>query len=411
MKKKAERRRTLSSLLVFLLLFLLCACSKGSHSGTLVTPTIPATPSLSTPLPTPSSTPTMTAAPSAAQTLLAQMSIEEKVAQLFLVEPEPLLNEAWGLTNYEGQEFLCPVGGVILSGSNIKTPEQCADLIQDLQEASKIPLFIAVDEEGGSVARIGNNSAMGTTAFPPMKNIQTVDKAYQVGKTIGSEIQQFGFNLDMAPVADVSSHPGSSVMNGRSFGSDPQKVAELVAAAVRGFRESGMLCTLKHYPGHGNTATDSHYGYTVLDKTLEEWRAVEKPPFQAGIDAGAHFVMLGHLSMPKITGNDLPATLSPQLVRILREELNYKGLIITDSMQMGAITSKYSSGEAAVLAVEAGADVILMPDNLRDAQQGILEAIRSGRLTEERIDKSVLGILELKYASGIISQNEKRTYS
>ncbi len=372
------------------------ASTQGSTSGMAsATDTQPPTQLGTTQMPTQT--------PSPAQELLAQMSLEEKVSQLFIVEVEALLNENWGIDTYSGQKFLYPVGGVILFAGNIKNPRQCTDFLAGLQGASSIPLFTAVDEEGGYVARIGNNPNMGTTAFPPMKEILTEDNAYNVGSTIGREIRQLGFNLDLAPVADVTSNPEVNVMKGRSFGSDPQQVAKLVSAAVRGFRDSGMLCTLKHFPGHGNTGTDSHDGYTVLNRTLEQLRQVEFPPFKAGIAAGANFVMLGHLSMPQLTGNSLPATLSPELVRLLREEVGYEGLIMTDSLQMGAIVQKYSSGEAAVMALEAGADVILMPEKLPDAVQGVLAAVQSGRLTEQRIHDSVRKILELKYESGIIS--------
>lgn len=256
------------------------------------------------------------------------------------------------------------------------------------------------------MARIGKNSAMGTTSFPSMSDIGStgdVSKAYEVGSTIGTEIAQFGFNLDFAPVADVNSNPNNTVIGDRSFGSDPEAVAEMVASAVQGFRDSGMLCTLKHFPGHGDTATDSHYGYTEVQKTLQELRSVEFLPFHAGIDAGADFVMMGHISVPEVTGDDTSASLSATMIEILRDELNFQGLIITDSMVMNAITDRYSAGEAAVLAVQAGVDVILEPSSLTGAVQGILSAVEDGTISEERIQESVLKILEVKIRNGIIA--------
>lgn len=344
-----------------------------------------------------------------AQEILDSMTLAEQVYQMFIVTPEtltgvPTVTQAGATTKAALQTH--PVGGLVYFAANIVTPEQCTTMISNTQSYSKIGLFIAVDEEGGRVARIGNNSAMGTTSFPSMSDIGStgdVSKAYEVGSTIGTEIAQFGFNLDFAPVADVNSNPNNTVIGDRSFGSDPEAVAEMVASAVQGFRDSGMLCTLKHFPGHGDTDTDSHYGYTEVLKTLQELRSVEFLPFQAGIDAGADFVMMGHISVPEVTGDDTPASLSATMIDILRDELGFQGLIITDSMVMNAITDRYSAGEAAVLAVQAGVDVILEPSSLTGAVQGILSAVENGTISEDRIQESVLKILEVKIRNGIIA--------
>ncbi len=340
--------------------------------------------------------------PTPAEKLLSEMSLEDKVAQLFIVDPE-LLEENGKTTSYSGNPLKYNVGGVILFAKNIETREQCSTLIKSLQNASKLPLFVSVDEEGGKVARLGNNPDMETTKFPNMADIKTQDEAYNVGKVIGSEIKELGFNLDFAPVADVNSNPHNPIIGVRSFGSDPQHVATQVAAAVNGFHSSGMLCTLKHFPGHGDTKTDSHLGYTQEDKTLEQLYQTEFVPFKAGISAGADFVMVGHISVPEVTGNDLPATLSPKMIGILRNELNFDGLIITDALKMGAISDRFTSGEAAVMSLQAGTDVLLRPEDLDSAIRGVVDAVKNGTLTEERINQSVLRILEKKIASGIIS--------
>ncbi len=344
-----------------------------------------------------------------AREILASMTLEEQVYQMFIVTPETLtgastVTQAGATTKAALQAH--PVGGLVYFAANILTPEQCTTMISNTQSYSEIGLFIAVDEEGGRVARIGSNSAMGTTSFSSMSTIGStgdVSKAYEVGSTIGTEIAQFGFNLDFAPVADVNSNPNNTVIGDRAFGSDPELVAEMVASAVQGFRDSGMLCTLKHFPGHGDTDTDSHYGYTEVLKTLQELRSVEFLPFQAGIDAGADFVMMGHISVPEVTGDDTPASLSATMIGILRDELNFQGLIITDSMVMSAITDRYTSAQAAVLAVQAGVDVILEPSSLTGAVQGILSAVEEGTISEERIQESVVKILEVKLRSGIIA--------
>ena len=203
--------------------------------------------------------------------------------------------------------------------------------------------------------------------------------------------------------ADVFTNPNNQALALRSFGNDPQLVASMVSACVKGMRSGGVLCTLKHFPGHGSTAEDSHNGSAVISKTMEELQACDLIPFKAGIEAGAQFVMVGHLSIPAVIGNSNPATLSSEIVTdLLKNKLDFKGIIITDSMQMKAITDHYSSSEAAVLAILAGNDMILMPENLTEAVEGIEKAIADGVLTEDRINESVLKILTLKISNKII---------
>ena len=224
-----------------------------------------------------------------AKNMMEHMSLEEKIYQLFVITPEQLTGVSTvtmaGDTTRATLEAQ-PVGGIVFFAPNLLNREQTITMIQNMQSYSKTGLFIAVDEEGGSVMRLGNNSEMGITAFPSMESIgdtEDVSQAYQVGNTIGSEISQLGFNLDFAPVADVNSNPNNTVIGSRAFGTDPEKVAEMVAACVKGFRDSGMVCTLKHFPGHGDTEEDSHYGEAKSWKTLDELRTCELRPFQAGI--------------------------------------------------------------------------------------------------------------------------------
>ncbi|MCC8129010.1 MAG: hypothetical protein LIO51_03620 [Clostridiales bacterium] len=348
----------------------------------------------------------------AAQVLLDGMTLHEKVCQLFIVTPEELTGisgtaTVGGATTQAAlQDY--PVGGIVYFAGNILTQDQCTAMIESTQSYSELGLFIAVDEEGGTVARIGRNSAMGTTSFPNMATVgaQGTGAAYNVGLTIGSEITQFGFNLDFAPVADVNTNPDNPVIGSRAFSSDAAEAAELVASAVQGFRDGGILCCLKHFPGHGDTATDSHYGLAETAKTLDELRETEFLPFQAGIDAGAELVMVGHISTPNITGNSVPASLSSYMVTdILRGELGFDGLVVTDSLSMEAITDQYGSGEAAVLAVQAGVDLLLMPEDLSAAVSALEGAVGDGTLTESRIDESVLRILTVKLECDIIDIN------
>lgn len=345
----------------------------------------------------------------AARKILEDMTLEEKIYQLFIVTQEQITGVGTVIQSGDASRTAIethPVGGIIYFAANVISREQTAEMIRNIQSYSKLGLFIAVDEEGGSVARIGSNSAMGTTAFPAMGTIGASgqqEQAYHVGRTIGSEILELGFNLDFAPVADVFSNPSNTVIGNRAFSSDPQTAADMVAACAEGFSDSGMLCTLKHFPGHGDTGADSHYGAVEITKTLEELKECEFLPFQAGIDAGAPFVMVGHITAPNVTEVDLPATLSHEIVTgLLKDMLGFEGLVITDSMAMQAITDNYTSGEAAVMALQAGVDIILMPQNLTDAVSSISGAVASGELTEARIDESVLKILETKIEAGII---------
>lgn len=282
--------------------------------------------------------------------------------------------------------------------------EMVAGQQQYSMERIGLPLFISVDEEGGKVARVANDSPISVEHFPYMPEIgaaeDAVARAQEVGDGIGSYLHELGFNLDFAPVADVLTNPENTVVKERSFSSDPEKTAELAAAVASRLERQGVYSCLKHFPGHGATAADSHKGYAYIDKTLEELRAAELIPFQRGIEAGASFVMVGHISVPKVTGDDTPATLSKTMIDILRNELQFDGIVITDAMNMGAITNDYSSGEAAVKAIEAGVDIILMPADFKAAYAGILDAVKTGKISEERIDASVRRIITIKRSGG-----------
>lgn len=342
----------------------------------------------------------------AVQSIMDTMTLEEKIYQLFVVTPEALtgsevVTEAEDRLADDLQHF--PVGGIVLFGQNLQTREQTTALISAHQSFSRIPLFVAVDEEGGTVSRLGGNPNMDVTSFPPMGEIGERNSAYHVGLTLGSELSALGFNLDFAPVADINSNPKNPVIGDRAFGHDAETVSGLLEACVLGFRESGLMCTLKHFPGHGDTAEDSHLGYAKSDATLDSLRSRELLPFSSGIAAGAPVIMVGHISLPNITGDNTPASLSPVLVTdLLRTELGFTGLIITDAMNMGAIAENHSSGDAAVLAILAGCDLILMPEDLSQAAKALQDAVESGVIPAARIDDSVRRILATKLAYGIL---------
>ena len=402
------KNRKLAAVLIILAIVLLLCFSCGTERPVppAASPEITAAPE---PVPTPAQKSEEELISEAAEALLASMTPEERLYQLFVVLPDELPGVSDVTVSDESVRAAiekCPVGGIIYSSPSLISRQQTADMISGIQSYSRLGLFITLDEEGGSVARLGNNPDMGTTAFPAMTEIgDTGDtqNAYNVGLTVGREIKELGFNLDFAPVADVNSNPQNTVIGSRAFGTEPDTVAAMVRACVEGFSDSGALCTLKHFPGHGDTYADSHYGEAEIKKTLAELYECELIPFRAGIDAGADLVMIGHISLPNATDDGLPATLSHEIVtELLRDELGFEGIVITDAMGMKAISDRFSSGEAAVMAIKAGCDMILSPEDLTDAVSGLSDALSSGGISQSRIDESVLRILKLKLQSGII---------
>lgn len=339
------------------------------------------------------------------QAQISEMSLEKKIYQLFFVTPESLtgvdmVTQAGDATKAALEQY--PVGGIIYFSQNIEDETQITTMTSNSQSYSKIPLFIGVDEEGGSlVARIANNPNFQVPTFPDMKEIGASGdpyKAYEVGSSIGSYLKKYGFNMDFAPDADVLINPENTAIGSRSFGSDPQLVSQMVAEEVKGLEEQNVTAVLKHFPGHGSTAEDSHNGAAVVNRSLEELRSAEFLPFEAGIQAGADVVMVGHLQVPQIIPDDTPASLSSVMITdILRNELGFDGLVITDSLSMGAVTEYYTPAEAAVMCIQAGGDMLLIPEDFHQAYQGVLDAVNNQTLSEERINESLTRILRVKY--------------
>lgn len=346
----------------------------------------------------------------AVEAKLTTMTLREKVGQLFWVRPETLdfsLNpEKKTLTQTMRQNLeQYPVGGIAVFKKNIQDENQLSALIADFQSASKIPMIVAVDEEGGAVARLANHEAFSLPKYTSARDIGKTgdpEQARQMGRTIGGYLRFYGFNLDFAPVADVDSNPANPVIGRRAYSADAQQTAQMVAAAVEGFHEAGMLCTVKHFPGHGDTGQDSHYGTATSYKTWEEMKAMEMLPFEAGIAAGADVVMTAHITTPNATTDGLPASLSYTMItERLRGELGFQGVIVTDSLGMYAIKNHFTPAESAVAALRAGVDVLLMPSDLRAAFDGVVQAVEDGTLSEERLNESVRRILTLKQKAGL----------
>lgn len=290
------------------------------------------------------------------------------------------------------------IGGVILFAENLDTKEQTQQLTADLQKAADYGLLIGIDEEGGLVSRL-KKSNIAHESFPAAAEIE--DAAY-AGRTIGTELAELGINVDFAPVADVNTNPDNPVIGTRAFSSDPQAAAGKVAEFITAIEETGVSACAKHFPGHGDTAMDSHLGETYVEYAMERLRSVEFVPFQQAITAGADFIMAGHIKTPNATADGLPATLSSEMLGILRNDLGYDGIIITDAMNMGAIVDQYGSGESAVMAVQAGVDLVLMPADLQEAAEALTAAIKKGDISEERVNEALWHILSLKYEKGIL---------
>lgn len=335
---------------------------------------------------------------------IQKMTIEEKIAQLFFIMPEaldPTLPEDTKVTAITDtmkntyKEY--PAGGIILFAKNIETPEQLTKLTSDIHALNELTPLIGVDEEGGSIARVAKNPNFNVTKFSSMLATKDADEAYNIGKTIGTYLNQYGFDVDFAPVADVNTNPQNPVIGKRAFSANPENAAKMVAGAIKGFHDANVMTSIKHFPGHGDTQTDTHKGYAETQKTWDEIKNCEMIPFIKGIEAGTDMVMVAHIAAPKVTGDGTPATLSYTLItEKLRGELNFQGVVITDGMNMGAIAQQYDAADAAVKAIQAGVDIILLPENYIEAYNGVLTAVQNGTITEERIDESVMRILHLK---------------
>ena len=348
-------------------------------------------------------------APTPAPVTADMLTLEQKVGQLFIVRPDALdltlsqetINDAHadGVTAVTNemrktlQQY--PVGGICQFGKNIESPSQLARFNADLQAASVTPLLIAVDEEGGLIARLANSDTFNLPRYASAAAVGASGDpadAREMGQTIGSYLKTYGFNMDFAPDADVNTNPDNPIIGERAFSSDAATAAQMAAAAADGLRENGILPTLKHFPGHGDTAEDSHTDLAVTYKTREELENCELLPFAA--DTGLHAVMVGHIAAPNVTGDMTPATLSPTLIGMIPDAEN--ALIVTDSLAMDAITAAYTPGEAAVLAIQAGCDVLLMPNSLPEAYAAVLDAVQNGTISEARLDQSVNKILYYK---------------
>ncbi|MFD4544650.1 glycoside hydrolase family 3 protein [Streptomyces sp. NPDC058466] len=354
--------------------------------------------------------------------LISRMTLEEKVGQLFVMRVYGHSATAPDQADIDANlkeigvrtaaELIAKyrVGGIIYFAwaHNTRAPHQIADLSNGIQRASLaqprgLPVLISTDQEHGIVARVGKPA----TLFPGAMAIGAGGErgdARTLGRIAGGELHALGIRQDYSPVADVNVNPANPVIGVRSFGADPDAVAGLVEAEVKGYQSAGVAATAKHFPGHGDTAVDSHFGFPVITHSRELWSALDAVPFRAAIRAGIDSIMTAHIMVPSLDPAGDPATLShPILTGILREELGYDGVVVTDSLQMQGVRTKYGDARVPVLALKAGVDQLLDPPSLDLAWHAVLDAVRGGELTEARLDESILRVLRLKAKLGLLT--------
>ena len=344
---------------------------------------------------------------------LKNMTLKEKIGQMFYVRLESLDTTIHWNTYADLQKnpmhdlnktirdvnAKYPIGGLILYAWNIKDKPQLSKLISDIRALNGKPL-LCIDEEGGRIARIAKNENFDVEVIGPMADIgKTGDpkNAYHAGNVIGTYLTKYGFDIDFAPVADVNTNPDNIIIGDRAFSDKPEVAAPMVVSYLQGLKDAGVTGCVKHFPGHGDTKTDTHFGYASTQKTWAEMLQCEMVTFKAGIDWGCQLIMTAHIGTPNVTGSDVPATMSSVILQDkLRGELGYQNIIITDGMEMGAITTQYTSEEAAVNSIKAGVDIVLGPKNFVPAFEAVLKAVEEGTITEERINQSVRRILKMK---------------
>lgn len=344
--------------------------------------------------------------------LIGKMTLKEKVCQMFILRPEALLSSTEVTTdvtelNREMTDFFneYPAGGFCLYAKNIIEPSQLLKLTSDFHSLAPCPL-LCIDEEGGRVARIANNDVFELNKYESMTALaldNDEQKVYDAAHYIGTYISNYGFDVDFAPVADVNTNPENIVIGARAFSDKPDIAAKMVVSYLRGLWNSGITGCIKHFPGHGDTKNDTHTGYAASNKTWAEMLDCEMITFKAGIAAGTEMIMTAHIAAPAVTGSDIPSTMSSVILQDkLRGELGYKGIIVTDALEMGAITQKYTPAEAAIETIKAGVDIVLLPIDYKQSVDGIIEAVEKGEISEKRIDESVRRILLLKLKKGLL---------
>lgn len=334
---------------------------------------------------------------------IANMTLEEKIGQLIYMDYRSISEMDVHL-----EDILSTYnpGGFILFKSNVTDFNQTQKFISDIKDIPNIPIFIGTDQEGGRVQRIKNIEHF--TTMPPMMEIgktMNPNYAYEIGKQMGEELHYLGVNMDMAPVLDVFSNPQNTVIGDRAFGTDAKAVSEMGIAFSEGLRDAKIIPVVKHFPGHGNTAVDSHINLPVMNKNYDELQKSELIPFVNAIKNNAEAIMLGHLAVPRVTNDNIPASMSPIIIKdILRKDLDFNGILMTDSVKMKALTKYFTEEEIYLRVIRSGNDLILMPNDVVKAFETIRVAVLEGQISEQEIDISVRRILSVKYNYGLFNE-------
>jgi len=337
--------------------------------------------------------------------MISQMTLDEKLGQMMFagVSGTSLQQETTSLIrDYK-------VGGLILYANNLETPQQTVSLMNDLMAANvtnRLPLFMGTDQEGGKVARLPGP----LKNFPTNQKVGDINQAqfsFEIGQLLGEQLKAFGFNLDFAPVMDVNSNPNNPIIGDRSFSSNPDIVSQLGIQTMKGLESQQVIPVIKHFPGHGDTSVDSHLELPKVSKSLDDLKQLELIPFKTAIDKGVDVVMVGHILLPKID-QQYPSSMSKEIITgILRNQLGFDGVVMTDDMTMKAITNHFNIGQAAVDSVKAGNDIILIAhefSNVTSAIDALKAAVKNGEITEKQINDSVRRIIQLKQKYQLVNQ-------
>lgn len=339
---------------------------------------------------------------SRAKQILSSMSLEEKVGQLFIVDLKRLAGQKNILrlspeTKQKLEKY--QVGGVILFAQNLKSKRQVTQLIKDIRTTEETPMFVCIDEEGGRVSRLEHTESLQLEKLPSAETIGNKGDstyAYNVGVTLARQLKEFGFNVDFAPVVDINTNPLNTVIGARSFGNNPEIVSRMGVEIIKGLQDNSIMSCAKHFPGHGDTSTDTHNALAYTQHNLQRLKSEEFIPFQAAIDNGVMSLMLAHIVVPQVTGDELPATMSKRIVDILRTDMSFDGLIITDALMMKAISDNFKSADACIKAIEAGVDILLMPDVIEEGITAVINKAKNDKEFLHLIHNAVNRILIVK---------------
>ena len=390
----------MKKLYLFFLCLLVCfglsGCSKNNGRSDITAETVTQTAAVT-------ETATETTTIDEIQSKLDTMSLDEKIGQMLM--PAYRYNNGRKVVqvdeNIAAELEMYKIGNIIIFDENMSSVAQTKDLIAEfkrlISQNCGIMPFISIDEEGGMVSRLGKSGIIADYYIPSARSMAAKGTVKENCTKIALNLKALGFNMDFAPDADVDTNPDNPIIGDRAFSSDPEEAAEYMLEAAKTLEENGIIPVIKHFPGHGDTQTDSHLGMAVLPHDMSRLESIELVPFKKAAENDVPVIMVGHLTTPKISENGLPASLNPDIINgLLREDLGFDGVVITDSMEMGAIENLYGNADAAVMAVKAGADILLMPPDVPTAFNAVKNAVENGEISRENIDDSVYRILKLK---------------